>query len=102
MAHPSPVQNRSARLNEGVRDAPCARTLTGTRPSARCSSLPWRAGPVPSSCPRWSLPAKALAWLAGRLAHLTPPRRSGQGGTRPLSLEVRLDAVGAVLLDGLS
>jgi DDE superfamily endonuclease len=57
---------------------------------------------VPSYCPRSSLPAKALAWLAARLAHLTPPRRPGQGGTRPLAMEVRLDAVAAVLLDGLS
>ena len=55
-----------------------------------------------SYCPRSSLPAKALAWLAARLAHLLPPRPPGQGGTRPLALEVRLDAVGAVLLDGLS
>jgi hypothetical protein len=52
--------------------------------------------------PRSSLPAKVLTWLAGRLAHLVPPRPSGQGGTRPLSLEVRLDAVAAVILDGLS
>jgi hypothetical protein len=43
-----------------------------------------------------------LAWLAARLAHLLPPRPPGQGGTPPLSLEVRLDAVAAVLLDGLS
>jgi len=43
-----------------------------------------------------------LAWLADRLAHLLPPRPPGQGGTPPLSLEVRLDAVGAVILDGLS
>jgi len=57
---------------------------------------------VPSYCPRSSLPAKVLAWLAARLAHLNPSRRSGQGGARPLSLEVRLDAVAAVLLDGLS
>jgi hypothetical protein len=57
---------------------------------------------VPSYCPRSSLPAKVLAWLAAHLAHLTPPRLPGRGGTRPLSLEVRLDAVGAVLLDGLS
>jgi len=42
-----------------------------------------------------------LAWLATRLAHLLPPRPPGRGGTRPLSLEVRLDAVAAVLLDGL-
>ena len=43
-----------------------------------------------------------LAWLASRLAHLTPPRPRAQGGTPPLPLEVRLDAVAAVLLDGLS
>jgi len=48
------------------------------------------------------LPAKVLAWLAARLAHLLPPRPPGQGGTPPLSLEVRLDAVAAVILDGLS
>jgi DDE superfamily endonuclease len=55
-----------------------------------------------SSCPRSSLPAAVLEWLAARLAHLLPPRPPGQGGTPPLSLEVRLDAVAAVLLDGLS
>jgi hypothetical protein len=43
-----------------------------------------------------------LAWLAARLAYLTPPRPRGVGGTPPLSLEVRLDAVGAVILDGLT
>ncbi len=43
-----------------------------------------------------------LAWLAARLAHLLPPRPHGKGGTPPLCLEVRLDAVAAVLLDGLS
>jgi hypothetical protein len=43
-----------------------------------------------------------LAWLAARLAHLNPPRPPGQGGTPPLPLEVRLDAVAAVILDGLS
>jgi DDE superfamily endonuclease len=53
-------------------------------------------------CPRSSLPASVLAWLATRLAHLAPPRRPGTGGTPPLALEVRLDAVAAVLLDGLS
>jgi DDE superfamily endonuclease len=53
-------------------------------------------------CPRSSLPANALAWLAARLAHLAPPRPPGQGGAPPLALEVRLDAVAAVLLDGLS
>jgi hypothetical protein len=55
-----------------------------------------------SSCPRSSLPAHVLAWLADRLAHLHPTRPPGQGGTPPLPLEVRLDAVGAVILDGLS
>jgi hypothetical protein len=57
---------------------------------------------VSSYCPRSSLPAMVLDWLVGRLAHLLPPRPQGQGGTRPLALEVRLDAVAAVLLDGLS
>jgi hypothetical protein len=56
-----------------------------------------------SYCPRSSsLPVEVLAWLAARLAHLQPPRHGGRGGTPPLSLEVRLDAVGAVVLDGLS
>ena len=55
-----------------------------------------------SYCPRSSLPAMVLDWLVGRLAHLLPPRPHGQGGTPPLALEVRLDAVAAVLLDGLS
>jgi hypothetical protein len=43
-----------------------------------------------------------LAWVTARLAHLLPPRPSGTGGTQPLSREVRLDAVAAVILDGLS
>jgi DDE superfamily endonuclease len=55
-----------------------------------------------SYCPRSSLPADVLAWLAGRLAHLLPSRPPGQGGTPPLALEARLDAVAAVILDGLS
>ena len=53
-----------------------------------------------SYCPRSSLPVEVLGWLARRLAHLTRP--PGKGGTPPLTLEVRLDAVAAVLLDGLS
>jgi hypothetical protein len=55
-----------------------------------------------SYCPRSSLPTDVLAWLATRLARLYPARPPGQGGTPPLSLEVHLDAVAAVLLDGLS
>jgi len=55
-----------------------------------------------SYCPRSSLPVEVLAWLARRLAHLIPPRPPGLGGNRPLALEVRLDAVAAVILDGLS
>jgi len=55
-----------------------------------------------SYCPRSSLPADELAWLARRLGHRHPARPPGQGGTPPLPLEVRLDAVGAVILDGLS
>jgi hypothetical protein len=55
-----------------------------------------------SYCPRSSLPANVLAWLASRLTHLAPSRPPGRGGTPPLALEVRLDAVAAVLLDGLS
>jgi hypothetical protein len=35
-------------------------------------------------------------------SHLCPARRPGQGGTPPLPLAVRLDALGAVVLDGLS
>jgi hypothetical protein len=55
-----------------------------------------------SYCPRSSLPAAVLAWLAARLAHLLPSRPPGTGGTPPLPLEVRLDAVAAVLLGGPS
>ena len=55
-----------------------------------------------SYCLRSSLPVEVLRWLAKRLAHLCPARRPGQGGTPPLPLEVRLDALGAVVLDGLS
>jgi hypothetical protein len=57
---------------------------------------------VSSYRPRSSLPAMVFDSLVGRLAHLLPPRPPGQGGTQPLSPEVRLDAVAAVLLDGLS
>lgn len=53
--------------------------------------------------PRSSLPTDVLAWLLARLEHLRPPPRPpGRGGNPPLPLEARLDAVAAVLLDGLS
>jgi hypothetical protein len=55
-----------------------------------------------SYCPRSSLPAMVFTWLAVRLARLLPPRPPGRGGNQPLSLEARLDAVAAVVLDGLS
>lgn len=55
-----------------------------------------------SYCPRSSLPAAVLAWLLGRLAHLRPTRPPGAHGRLPLPLEIRLDALGAVVLDGLS
>jgi DDE superfamily endonuclease len=55
-----------------------------------------------SYCPRSSLPVEVLAWLAVRLARVITPRPPGLGGTPPIPLEVRLDAVGAVILDGLS
>lgn len=53
-------------------------------------------------CPRSSLPVEVLSWLVVRFADLVPRRLPGRGGTRPLPLEVRLDAVGAVVFDGLS
>jgi DDE superfamily endonuclease len=55
-----------------------------------------------SYCPRSSLPAQVLAWLADRLIALLPTRPPRQRGRPPLTLQVRLDAVAAVLLDGLS
>jgi hypothetical protein len=54
-----------------------------------------------SYCPRSSLSAAGLAWLVERFSHLRP-RPPGRGGRTPLPLEVRLDAVAAVVLDGLS
>jgi hypothetical protein len=51
--------------------------------------------------PRSWLPVEVLTWLTGRLAYLLPPWPPGRGGTPPLALEVGLDAVGAVVLDGL-
>jgi hypothetical protein len=42
-----------------------------------------------------------LTWLAARFAHLAP-RPRWRGGTLPVPLEVRLDAVAAVIWDGLS
>jgi hypothetical protein len=52
--------------------------------------------------PRSSLPAEVLTCLAGRLATCCHRDRQGVGGNLPLALAVRLDAVAAVLLNGLS
>jgi hypothetical protein len=88
-------------LNESVRDALCAVKQWDQTIGKVLTRLP--GGLVSLAyCPRSSLPVEVLAWLAGRLAHLLPPRPPGRGGNPPLSLEVRLDAVGAVILDGLS
>src|SRR6266545_3253755 len=83
-------------------------TAPATFISPALTSDPTAAGlttrPAPTSTPD-GLPeatTKVLTWLADRLAHLLPPRPPGQSGTPPLPLKVRLDAVAAVLLDGLS
>jgi hypothetical protein len=80
---------------------PCGPDIDGDQTIGKVLTPAWRSDPL-SYCPRSSLPAAVLAWLADRLVHLLPPRPPGRGGTRPLSLEVRLDAVAAVILDGLS
>src|SRR5829696_2494567 len=86
-------------MNEG--SAMLAVAGMGTGPSEGLHRF--RGGPVPLSyCPRSSLPAEVLTYLAGRLRRLLPPRPPGMGGNPPLALEVRLDAVAAVILDGLS
>jgi hypothetical protein len=46
--------------------------------------------------------ATVLGWLTTRLAQLIPPRRPERGRTQPLAMEVRLDAVAAVIGDGVS
>jgi hypothetical protein len=75
--------------------------MGGDRTIGGFSRLPGVQSPL-SYRPRSSLPVEVLTWLAERFAHLCPARRPGQGGTPPLPLEVRLDALGAVVLDGLS
>jgi hypothetical protein len=67
----------------------------------RPSPLPRRSGPL-VILPAFVAARRGPHYLAGRLAHLLPPRPPGVGGNPPLALEVRLDAVAAVLLDGLS
>jgi hypothetical protein len=63
---------------EGVCDAPCVLTLTG--PDHRQGVHACHGGLVLLSyCPRSSLPAPVLAWLAARLAHLLAPHPPGQG-----------------------
>src|SRR6266540_3287917 len=78
------------------------RMLIGTGPWQGVQTCHGGLAPGAVTLPAFVAAAKVLAWLAARLVHLNPPRRSGQGGTRPLALEVRLDAVAAVILDGLS
>jgi len=87
-------------LNEGVRDVGCVRWVV-TGPLEGSHAFQEVQSPL-SYCPCSSLPVEVLRWVAERLAHLCPARRGGQGGTPPLPLEVRLDALGAVVLDGLS
>jgi DDE superfamily endonuclease len=53
-------------------------------------------------CPRSSLPAKILAWLADRLPHLAPSPRPGGAAPRRLPWRSAWTAVAAVILDGLS
>jgi hypothetical protein len=75
--------------------------VDGDQTIGRFSRLP--GGLVPVVIPPTFVAARRRAGLAGRPpgppAAIRPP---DLGGTRPLSLEVRLDAVAAVLLDGLS
>ena len=75
--------------------------MGGDRTIGGFSRLP--GGPVSVVIPLTLVSARRGAALAAeRLAHLCPARRGGQGGTPPLPLEVWLDALGAVVLDGLS
>jgi hypothetical protein len=75
--------------------------MGGDRTIGGFSRLP--GGPVSVVIPPTLVSAiEVLRWLAEGLAHLCPARRGGQGGTPPLPLEVWLDALGAVVLDGLS
>jgi hypothetical protein len=53
------------------------------------------------SCLRSSLPAKVLTRLADRLAHLLPPAPPGWAAPAAC-VEVRLDAMTTVVLNGLS
>jgi hypothetical protein len=81
----------------------CCRCLVkgGTRPSPRLLTPAGRSGPV-GRLPGF-VAARPGPGLAGQSPGPgAPTRPPGWGGTPPLSLEVRLDAVGAVVLDGLS
>jgi hypothetical protein len=76
--------------------------LTGTRPQARCLTPARRSGARVVILPAF-LAARQSPHLAGRPPGApTPTRPPGRGGTPPLPLEARLDAVAAVVLDGLS
>src|SRR4029453_17205338 len=85
---------------EGVRDARCL-DIDRDQTIGRVLTPARRSGPLVI------LPAfvavRRRAGLAGRSPRRPGPTRPpGQGGNRPLPLDVRLDAVAAVLLDGLS
>jgi hypothetical protein len=86
-------------MNQG--SAMLAVAVMGTGPSQGLHRFP--GGPIPlSSCPGSSLPAAVRTWLAGRLATCCHHDRQGSVATHREPVEVRLDAVAAVLLDGLS
>jgi hypothetical protein len=70
--------------NEGVRDALCALTLTGTRPSAWCLTPAWRSGPVvvlPAL-----LAARSRAGLAGRSPRPPAPTAPVRPGRHPAAV----------------
>jgi hypothetical protein len=69
-------------VNEGVRDARCARTLTGTRPSARCLTPARRSGPGAAMLAAF-VAARHGARLAGRPSDPSDPASPGQDRVAP-------------------
>lgn len=55
-----------------------------------------------SYCTRSSLPVEVFDWLVKRLSHFEPQPRPGRGGNPGIPVALRLDALWAVLGDGLS